>query len=152
VRLNTGRRLDRRRSVLHRHDVKTLRGSERRTPDVLLADDPRCPKASLQSGNGVVVGRGVVVVVVVVVGRAVVVVGRPVVVVVVVVVAGEAAACAGTITDLTTGFIQRSGKTNPLTAPTPSAVRKICRRSVLIALAPSQAILTILKPGSNPMQ
>jgi hypothetical protein len=42
-----------------------------------------------------------------------------VVVVVVVVVAGEAAAWAGTITDLTTGLTQRSGKTSGLNEPPP---------------------------------
>jgi hypothetical protein len=68
----------------------------------------------------------VVVVVAVVVGAVVVVVG-----------AGEAAACAGTITDFTTGFTQRSGNTSALAALPPSAVCKIRRRSVAIVKSPS---------------
>jgi hypothetical protein len=84
------------------------------------------PPPPVVVGFGVVVGAAglavvVVVVVVVVVGAVVVVVG-----------AGEAAACAGTITDLTTGFTHCSGKTRALAAPPPSAARKIFRRSVVI--------------------
>jgi hypothetical protein len=54
------------------------------------------------------------------------------VVVVVVVVAGEAAAWAGTITDLTTGLTQRSGKTSGLNEPPPNATCKMRRRSTVI--------------------
>jgi hypothetical protein len=59
----------------------------------------RCAYSSVPVVVGVVVGLGVVVVVVVV--------------------AGEAAACAGTITDLTTGLTQLSGKTSGLNEPPP---------------------------------
>jgi hypothetical protein len=79
-----------------------------------------------------------VVVVVVVVGAAVVVVG-----------AGDAAACAGTITDLTTGFTHWSGKTRALAAPPPSAARKICRRSVVIVEPSAGAKVIIAEPESN---
>ena len=67
-------------------------------------------------------------------GTVVVVVGAAVVVVVVVVVVarGEAWACAGTITDLTTGRTHRSGRTNAPNVPPPRARCKIRRRSTLI--------------------
>ena len=94
-------------------------------------------------GVGVVVGGAglavvVVVVVVVVVGVAVVVVG-----------AGEAAAWAGRITDLTTGFTHCSGKTSALAAPPPSAARKIFRRSVVIVEPSASAKVIIAEPESN---
>ena len=54
------------------------------------------------------------------------------VVVVVVVAAGEAAAWAGTITDLTTGLTQRSGKTSGLSEPPPNAICRMRRRSTVI--------------------
>ena len=50
----------------------------------------------------------------------------------VVVGAGEAAAWAGTITDLTTGLTQRSGKTSGLNEPPPNATCKMRRRSTVI--------------------
>jgi hypothetical protein len=58
--------------------------------------------------------------------------------VVVVVVAGEAAAWAGTITDLTTGLTQRSGKTSGLNEPPPSAMCKMRRRSTVMFEDPPQ--------------
>ena len=51
---------------------------------------------------------------------------------VVVVVAGEAAAWAGTITDLTTGLTHCSGKTSGLNEPPPNAICKMRRRSTVI--------------------
>jgi hypothetical protein len=54
------------------------------------------------------------------------------VVVVVVVVAGEAAAWAETITVLTTGLTQRSGKTSGLNEPPPNAACKMRRRSTVM--------------------
>ena len=60
-------------------------------------------------------------------------------VVVVVVVAGEAAAWAGTITDLTTGVTQRSGKTSGLNEPPPSAICRMRRRSTVIVEDPPLA-------------
>ena len=63
------------------------------------------------------------------------VVGRGVVDVVVVV-AGEAAAWAGTITDLTTGLTQRSGKTSGLNEPPPNAICKMRRRSTVMVEDP----------------
>ena len=53
-----------------------------------------------------------------------------------VVVAGEAAAWAGTITDLTTGLTQRSGKTNGLNEPPPKAICKMRRRSTVMVEDP----------------
>jgi hypothetical protein len=44
----------------------------------------------------------------------------------------KAAAWAGTITDLTTGLTQRSGKTSGLNEPPPNAICKIRRRSTVI--------------------
>jgi hypothetical protein len=66
------------------------------------------------------------------------VVGRGVVDVVVVV-AGEAAAWAGTITDLTTGLTQRSGKTSGLNEPPPNAICKMRRRSTVMVDDPPLA-------------
>ena len=60
-------------------------------------------------------------------------------VVVVVVVAGEAAAWAGTITDLTTGLTQRSGKTSGLNEPPPSAICRMRRRSTVMVEDPPLA-------------
>jgi hypothetical protein len=101
--------------------------------DLGASDDPQ-PGSSLRVDVvcGVVCGGGLAVVVVVVVVVVPVVVGA----VVVVVGAGEAAACAGTITDFTTGFTQRSGNTSALAALPPSAVCKIRRRSVVIVKSP----------------
>jgi hypothetical protein len=62
-----------------------------------------------------------------------------VVLVVVVVVAGEAAAWAGTITDLTTGLTRRSGKTSGLNEPPPNAICKMRRRSTVIVEDPPLA-------------
>jgi hypothetical protein len=59
-----------------------------------------------------------------------------VVVVVVVVAAGEVAAWAGTITDLTTGLTQRSGKTSGLNEPPPNAACKMRRRSTVMVEGP----------------
>jgi hypothetical protein len=58
---------------------------------------------------------------------------------VVAVVAGEAAAWAGTITDLTTGLTQRSGKTSGLNEPPPNAICKMRRRSTVIVEDPHLA-------------
>jgi hypothetical protein len=80
----------------------------------------------------------VVVVVAVVVGAVVVVVG-----------AGEAAACAGTITDFTTGFTQRSGNTSALAALPPSAVCKIRRRSVAIVKSPLRQKRLLISPAES---
>jgi hypothetical protein len=97
--------------------------------DLGASDDPHLTPSLVVFGGRVVFGFAVVVVVVVavavVVGAFVVVVG-----------AGEAAACAGTITDFTTGFTQRSGNTSALAALPPSAVCKIRRRSVVIVKNP----------------
>ena len=57
----------------------------------------------------------------------------------VVVVAGEAAAWAGTITDLTTGLTQRSGKTSGLNEPPPNAICKMRRRSTVMVEDPPLA-------------
>ena len=56
-----------------------------------------------------------------------------------VVVAGEAAAWAGTITDLTTRLTQRSGKTSGLNEPPPNAICKMRRRSTVIVEDPPLA-------------
>jgi hypothetical protein len=84
-------------------------------------------------GPDVVTGAGVVVGPEVVKG-AVVVVGPELVVG-----AGEAAAWAGTITDLTTGRIQRSGKASVPNVLTPNAICKIRRRSTVMEPAPNAA-------------
>jgi hypothetical protein len=78
----------------------------------------------------VVVGVVVAVVVAVVVPVVVVFVVF-VVPVVLVVVAGDAAACAGTTTQRTTGRIHLSGKINAERAPPPNATRRSPRRSII---------------------
>jgi hypothetical protein len=67
-------------------------------------------------------------------------------VVVVVVVAGEAAAWAGTITDLTTGLTQRSGKTSGLNEPPPNAACKMRRRSTVMVECPPLSALDAPTP------
>jgi NDP-sugar pyrophosphorylase family protein len=75
--------------------------------------------------GGVVAGDGVVAADFVVAGGAVVVV------------AGDAAACAGTITDLTTGLTHLTGTPSAPNVLPANAIRKIRRRSKVIARPPS---------------
>ncbi len=98
----------------------------------LIATPPSFPAPAVHHptvvpGAGVVVGAAVVGAAVV--GAAVVCAA---VVVPLVVMAGEAAACAGTITDLTTGLTQPSGKPSAASEPPASAICRMRLRSVVI--------------------
>ncbi len=93
----------------------------------LIATPPSFPAPAVHHpavvpGAGVVVGAAVV-------GAAVV---GAAVVVPLVVMAGEAAACAGTITDLTTGLTQPSGKPSAASETPASAICRMRLRSVVI--------------------